>query len=562
MFAGNQQANMENNLTQNLLNRLEGISSAALNCELDFNKLTDVRNDIREISSFLRITEDQAVFFSCLAELSFQRTVSLESLAKHLNCSVLRVITCMNEIEALENTGYIQKNLKRRARKHSYNDIGFTVPHYVIEALRKADPSMLESATKFDLPGFLKQASAIVDERFESILPTTQVVTEIEFLIARNGHIPYVTFIDSGLSEIISKCTMFAISYVRFKGQSKVNIDNFANALFDDLGEQLEFAQSLSSGNHELITKGFLQINTSEFDGEKHVSLTEKAAKVLYREYPALLVADNKNTGLLSHKTLTDKSLFFTGDVKEQVNAIEKVLRQNSFRSYRRALRKNKLSSGITAILFGAPGTGKTEVVYQIARKTGRDIMIIDLSETKSKWFGESEKVVKKIFDDYSALLKSCDTEPILFINEADGLFTKRIDLNTGRGTSSEQAMNTIQNILLQALESFEGILLATTNLTSNLDKAFERRFTFKINFTKPDSSVRKSIWKNKIPELTEAEALTLGEKFEITGGEIDVQVRQVILKKVLNKKVRIYDALVDCCNKDYGFSGKKKMGF
>ena len=122
--------------------------------------------------------------------------------------------------------------------------------------------------------------------------------------------------------------------------------------------------------------------------------------------------------------------------------------------------------------------------------------------------------------------------------------------------------MNTIQNILLQALESFEGILLATTNLTSNLDKAFERRFTFKINFTKPDSSVRKSIWRSKIPELSETEAITLGEKFDITGGEIDVQVRQVILKKVLDKKVRIFDALVECCSKDYGFSGKRKIGF
>ena len=198
------------------------------------------------------------------------------------------------------------------------------------------------------------------------------------------------------------------------------------------------------------------------------------------------------NSGLISSRSLTGKKLFFSDEVKEQVKALEEVMKHNKFRSYGRALKRNNLSSGITAVLFGAPGTGKTEAVYQLARKTGRDIMMVDLSETKSKWFGESEKMVKKIFDDYSALLKNGDTEPILFINEADGLFSKRIDLNSSRGNSTEQSINTIQNILLQALENFEGILIATTNLTSNLDKAFERRFTFKINFPKPDSKSEK----------------------------------------------------------------------
>ena len=553
---------MDNDLNQNLLNRLEGISSAASSCELNFQKLEHVKDDIKEVAGFLGITDDQAVFFSCLAELSFQKTVTLEILAKHLNCSVLKVITCMNELEALEKKGYIQKNFRKRGRKHSYNDMGFSVPHYVIEALRKADADMLISSSKFDLPGFLKQASSVVDERFETILTTLEVQAEIEFLISMNSHLPYITFIDLNLTTTISKCTMFALSYVRLKGQYQVSIENFANSLFDDLGEQLEFAQQVASGNHELITKNFLQIVTSDFDGEKHVSIVPEVARKLYEEYPALLIADTGNSGLISSGSLTSKKLYFSEETGEQIKALESVLKPNVFRTYRHALQRNKLSSGITAVFFGEPGTGKTEAVYQLARKTGRDIMMVDLSETKSKWFGESEKVVKKIFNDYSALLRNCDIEPILFINEADGLFSRRMDLNTGRGNSSEQTMNTIQNILLQVLENFEGILMATTNLTKNLDKAFERRFTFKIDFPKPNSIVRKNIWKSKLPELSESEAAKLGEKFEITGGEIDVQVRQVILKKVLNKKIMLFDVLVDLCNKDHGFSEKRKIGF
>ena len=376
-----------------------------------------------------------------------------------------------------------------------------------------------------------------------------------------NRDLPYVAFIDNTLSLTMSKCTMFALSYVRLKGQFNVNIVSFSNAVFDDLGEQLEFAQEVTAGNHELITKNLLQIVTSELDGERTATLSTVSAKALYQEYPALLITDDKKSGLISGKSLTNKKLFFSDDVKKQINALEEVLRPSKFKTYRKELQRNKLSRGITSIFFGEPGTGKTEAVYQIARKTGRDIMMVDLSQTKSKWFGESEKVVKKIFDDYSALLKSTVTEPILFINEADGLFTKRTELN-GSGSSTEQSINTIQNILLQALESFDGILLATTNLTNNLDKAFERRFTFRISFPKPDAKVRQSIWRNKMPELSQSDAARLGERFEITGGEIDVHVRQVILKKVLNKKVDLFDTLIDCCSKDHGFSGRRRIGF
>lgn len=187
--------------------------------------------------------------------------------------------------------------------------------------------------------------------------------------------------------------------------------------------------------------------------------------------------------------------------------------------------------------------------------------MMVDLSQTKSKWFGESEKVVKKIFDDYSALLKSSRTEPILFINEADGLFTGRSVMSTS-ASAADHAINTIQNILLQALENFEGILIATTNLTGNLDRAFERRFTFRIEFPKPDQLTRQAIWKSKLPDLSDEESLKLAERFGITGGEIDVQVRQIILKRVLNKKISLFDALVESCGKDHGFSGRKRVGY
>jgi hypothetical protein len=222
--------------------------------------------DAEEIASFLRITPVQAVFFSCFTELSLQRAVTLETLSKHLRCSVLRLINCMNEFEALEKKGYLQKSFRKKGRKHTYTDMSFSVPHHVIEALRKGDRSMLESSVKFDLPGFLRQISDLVDERQDSQINTPQLVVETDFLIANNRHLPFVSFVDDSLDQTVSKLTVFAFSFVRLKRQYVINISGFSGAVFDDLGDQLDFAQLICSGKHELVRKNLLRLSTSEFE--------------------------------------------------------------------------------------------------------------------------------------------------------------------------------------------------------------------------------------------------------------------------------------------------------
>lgn len=553
--------NSTNRQNANLLNCLERISAAASECSLNFNKLTQVEDDVKKVSDFLNITKDQTIFFSCLAELSLQKTVSLTALSKHLKCTILKSITLMYEIEALEEKGLIQKSFKKGGQNISYNDMGFSVPHNVIEAIRKTDKSLLLKPVKFDLPGFLKHISDIIDERHDNILTTEQVYSETEFLISNNINLPFVAYIDNTLKQTISKCTVFAISYCRLKGQTSVNIDGFADAVFDDLNGMLMFAQQLSSGNHELVKKNILKLSSSEFEGEKLASLTQTINKMLYASFPDLILTDSEKAGLISYKSIKAKELFFNEGTNEQIKTLERVLSRSKFRLYNKELQQNRLSGGITSIFSGDPGTGKTEAVYQLALKTKRDIMMVDLSQTKSKWFGESEKIVKKIFDDYSVMVNNCQTEPILLINEADGLFSKRLDL-WNRGTSTDQTMNTIQNILLQELENFKGILIATTNLTGNLDRAFERRFTFKIEFSRPTPDTGIKIWKSKLPELTLSEAAELSRRFDFTGGEIDVQIRQIILKKILNKNFNLFDAIVVSCSREHGFQTRKRVGF
>ncbi len=552
---------MDELVLPNHLARLENISRAAIKSELNLHALARVQGDIDAIASFLGITTAQTILFAVISDLSLQRTVTLEGLAKHFDCSVLRLVTYMKETEYLEKKGFVKRLIRRKGRRPSYNDIGFTVPAFVIDALLQGDPAKLEAATRFDLPAFLKQVTDLIDEREENTISTTQVLEEAGFLIAANKQLPFVSYVDSGLKSILSKCAVFAFSFVRLKGQASVDFESFANSLFDDLSQQLEFCQELASGRHELVTTGYIKLIASEFDGEKSASLSLRTARELYHSYPNLLKPENDRSGLIDYKSLKNKNLLFCPELKEQLDLLEDIMKPAKFRSYCRQLKRNGLSSGITAVFSGEPGTGKTEEVYQLARRTKRCIMMVDLSQMRNKWFGESEKRVKQVFDDYEAIRKTSLVEPILFINEADGLLTKRIDLSASN-EASDRVTNTMQNVLLQALENFEGILIATTNLTGNLDRAYERRFSLRLNFPRPDKHIRASIWKEKLPALANEEARLLGERFEISGGEIDNQVRQVLLKKVLNKNNDQYLTLVQSCSESHSFTSKKKVGY
>ena len=552
---------MDELVNLNHLARLENISRSAVKSELNLHALAKVQDDIDAIASFLGITTSQTVLFAVIADLSLQRTLTLEGLAKHFDCSVLRLVTYMKETESLEKRGFVKRLIRRRGRRPSYNDIGFMVPAFVIDALLQADPAKLEAATRFDLPAFLKQISDLVDEREESTISTAQVLEEVGFLIAANKHLPFVSYVDSGLKTTLGKCALFAFSFVRLKGQVSVDFESFANSLFDDLSQQLDFCQELASGRHELVKTGFLKLISSEFDGEKSASLSPKTARELYHSYPNLLKPENDRSGLIDYKSLKNKNLLFCSGLQEQLDLLEDIMQPSKFRTYCRQLKRNGLTSGITAVFSGEPGTGKTEEVYQLARRTKRSIMMVDLSQMRSKWFGESEKRVKQVFDDYAAIRKASLVEPVLFINEADGLLTRRIDL-AASNESSDRVTNTMQNVLLQALENFEGILIATTNLTGNLDRAYERRFSFRLDFPRPDKHIRASIWKEKLPALTHDEARILGERFEISGGEIDNQVRQVLLRKVLRKDKSVFTELIESCTKSHGFSRTRKVGY
>jgi SpoVK/Ycf46/Vps4 family AAA+-type ATPase len=222
-------------------------------------------------------------------------------------------------------------------------------------------------------------------------------------------------------------------------------------------------------------------------------------------------------------------------------------------------LKERGMRTGFACLFYGESGTGKTETVNMIAKNTGRDIMAVDISKTKSCWFGESEKKIKEVFDKYRAYVEACENAPILLLNEADAIIGKRKEVSAGNTAQTE---NAIQNIILQELENLNGILLATTNLTQNMDKAFERRFLYKIEFEKPAPAIRELLWKEMIPELSDSDARMLAEKFDFSGGQIENIARKRTVDFVISGGQYSIDKLIEYCRDERLEKVNKPIGF
>jgi len=189
-------------------------------------------------------------------------------------------------------------------------------------------------------------------------------------------------------------------------------------------------------------------------------------------------------------------------------------------------VREKKQGVDARIIFYGPPGTGKTMTAYSLAKSLKRQVLGFDCSKILSMYVGESEKNVRKIFDTYRDLTEKTKTEPILLLNEADQFLGSR---SAGTGGSADQMHNQMQNIFLEQIERFEGVLIATTNLLENIDTAFSRRFNYKIEFRRPDREQRRELWKRMLPKNAPYEKGFDPERlldYDLSGGQISLVVK------------------------------------
>jgi SpoVK/Ycf46/Vps4 family AAA+-type ATPase len=228
-------------------------------------------------------------------------------------------------------------------------------------------------------------------------------------------------------------------------------------------------------------------------------------------------------------------------------------------------IRDKKSGLDSRLIFYGPPGTGKTMTAYSMAKSLKRKVLSFDCSKILSMYVGESEKNVRRIFDTYRDLSSKTKTSPVLLLNEADQFLSSR---TTGPGGGADKMHNQMQNIFLEQIEKFDGVLIATTNLLESIDPAFSRRFNYKIEFAKPGFAQRKLLWQRMLPNNASYEEnfeIDRLAHYELSGGQIEVIIKNCALAvAVKDEPIFTMKDFDDAIKRELSgaFGESKTMGF
>jgi hypothetical protein len=338
------------------------------------------------------------------------------------------------------------------------------------------------------------------------------------------------------LDVFFTRNATFAREFSEFGGvrdtASRAFMPTVETALFVLAGEQLGpriAAQSLFEEQHLFMRHELLALGeTRPSDGPFSSSLqvTDELAELVCRgrahkprfgpEFPAreLTTPLDWDDLVLAPETL-DRIM----EIKAWVDHGDTLLHELGLR--------RTLKHGFRSLFYGPPGTGKTLTAALLGKTTGRAVYRVDLSRVVSKYIGETEKNLERVFDTAERL--GC----ILFFDEADALFGKR----TSVGDAHDRYANQEVSYLLQRIEDFDGVVLLASNLKANLDDAFCRRLQSTVLFALPDEKQRRKLWQSAFSQHTElAPDLKLEQvasQYQLTGAGIANVVRYATLRAV-----------------------------
>ena len=507
-----------------LLQAIEKVVELSKDSQMSEEFMLKAAPEIGLLTESFGITERQAVLF-CICMEKGPRRVDYDDLASYLDMNKISVLSYASDIDAL---------VRRRLLK--YRDVkdedDFDIPTVVIRCLKHNEVYLLPQRKGLDCAAMFELLDQWFEDLNDDAISIGELREELQTLFNDNKQVGFVHKLrEYGLHKDEEALVTFFCHRLVNEDDDDIRFGQLED-LFDSKADFNNAKANLRSGEHRLLTKQIIEYRCENgIANNTRFKLTESAKRTLLAEMKINEVAE-KLADVLDSCELTEKTLFFPKDIQRQVEELASFLMPENYQKIQERMKEKGFRNGFACLFYGSPGTGKTETVYQLARKTGRNIMVVDVPQLKSMWVGQSEKNVKALFDRYREQVKKAKVTPILLFNEADAIIGKRMD---GAVNAVDKMENSLQNIILQEMEALDGIMIATTNLQQNMDKAFERRFLYKIKFEKPTEEARASIWQSMIPELGELDVHTLASKYDFSGGQIENIARHFAIDTILH---------------------------
>ena len=507
--------------------------------------------EVTPISEFFKTSPAESIMLGYFLNAYLKDTEpSKHCILSHFGKDISSMADVNDLIEALvEKKLILKKGGNTKRFKYNYKTV--VANPKAILAMTEGDITLMEMKKLETFDDVLMEVNDLIVQRINENLNTDKLIEEVNRFLHINNHLEEIKWIISqkeisGVDLII----FLDICIEHNNGEEEIDMEKMIKEVIDSVPDRMRYKQSLKSNQCMLLNKNYLTNAGDSFGIFNYVQLSDHSMNKLFSHMKELTAKPfNPRMGqLISFESLKEEKLVYNPRELNQINTLADALQQDRYSSITGKMVDNNMKPGFTVLMYGYPGTGKTSSVKSLARKTGRHIFMVDIPKINSKWVGESEKNLSRLFDEYRRARKHFDKDPILLFNEADALLGKRISANS----SVDKMNNSMQNILLQELEDFEGIFIATTNLADQLDGAFDRRLLYKLEFHKPEDHVRIEILRNAFPEVDEELLNSINCDYPLTGGQIANIKKKILVQEMLEQDLDIESTLLLLCEEEF----------
>ncbi|MBP7728380.1 MAG: AAA family ATPase [Bacteroidia bacterium] len=488
-----------------------------------------LRAYLRELGKRLRLSGPEVRAFIQIFKLSAWDGFATKSdLASQWKQDLTGAGELFKALQLLEMKGLI-------TRKSTYHQkVTFAIPVQVAkDVFHNRTPEV--HCLKLDAYGLADRINEMMQRMDVDLIDRDDAYGLLCSIVARNRELNFskkFRYWNLNKEEALLVAFMYANTLL---DEHILQTESVVNRIFGNSGRSKSICSRIQRKESVLFTYNIICHADEEFETGSRIMFSDETLHALFGEDEVLRIKKgtvaNKILPVIKHQSVAPRKLHYNNREAHEMSMLEKSLQHTYYQRIVNGLTNEGLAPGLTILLYGPPGTGKTESVLQLAKATERDILKVDIATLRNKWVGESEKQVKRIFENYREHYRLSPVAPILLMNEADGIISTRTKEII---QSTDQMHNAMQNILLEELESFEGILMATTNLESKLDPAFERRFLHKIRIDLPAPEVRLRILADRISFLSEGEIKDLALDFQLSGGQLENVTKKVLTAKLL----------------------------
>ena len=554
-------------INNTLLQSITKLHNNHSNLYKEESTIEEYNNELKIVCDFFDVEPKTGVLLSVIiCDQLIGEVRYIHKVYKNIGFSSLEIISLNNQIKDLVKRSWLKQSNKTfpYAKEIKSNQTEYIISQHILNAVLFLDKELIENERPLDFTDGLIKLRNYMKHLVDSNLYEDEMYDGVQQFLwdfKENTFLKEITESQELLVE--EKLILFWLSSEYIFDREEFDLDAVCDFLGFENNFIYNFKQRIKNDKSTLFNTNYLSFVNPELADFSSITYGDKMLDLLTKTCVKVeqKKIKHKFCQLIQPDDIEFKNLYFNTKQQQDITKIIDMLSPENYKNMCENFKSHKMKEALSLLFYGLSGTGKTELVRQIAKKHNRILLMVDIASIKSMWVGESEKNIRRVFREYAEALKICDLAPILFFNEADAILNKRRKIES----SSDQMLNSMQNILLQYLEDFEGIFMATTNYINNLDDAFDRRIFYKKAFELPDENTRFQILQDLFPEWPNDWIKDIASDFELSGSQIQNIKRKLLVDSILfdidysNKEL-----LVNYIEEELGFRKKNRteIGF